>query len=305
MTTFHLKARHVALLLSLDKTRHLGQTAEALSMSQPAASKSLSQLEEQLGQILFERSGAGTHPTQAGEMVIAHARNLTGAADRLATDLHALQQRDQRVLRIGILPSASIHITPRLVSTLLAWDENLDISIHEGLLHELLDSLLDRQLDCVVGRTTSRIDSSQIEGYFLYEDPVAIVCGADNPLTREPSPAPSELAESMWILPIAGSVMSDRMDEMFDRLGMTRPRKRIHSNAILTNIRLINAHHWIAALPRVIAEHFESQGSLRILPVDTRVNFGNMQVLVRKEPERSPLVQAVIDSLTAQFTHGR
>ncbi|TEA79959.1 LysR family transcriptional regulator [Allopusillimonas ginsengisoli] len=302
MLSQHLKPRHITLLLSLDRTGHLGRTAEALNMSQPAASKSLAQLEEQIGQTLFERTGTGTRPTAIGELVIAHAKNLAGAADRLANDLKALQLRHQRVLRLGVLPSASIHIAPQLVSTLLAKAPDLDISIHEGLLHDLLDGLLDRRLDCVIGRTTSRIDSNQVEGRFLHEDPVSIVCGTGNPFARRRQLSPSDLAACMWILPIAGTVMSDRMDEMFDRMGTGRPARYIQSNAVHTNIQLINTHPWVSALPGVIAEYFQDQGHLRILPVDTRVHFGNMQVLVRKESNRGAPVQMVLDALAEMFS---
>lgn len=270
-------------------------------MSQPAASKSLAQLEEQIGHTLFERTGTGTHPTAMGELVIAHANNLSGAADRLASDLETMQLRRQRVLRLGVLPSASIHVAPQLVGALLAKAPDLDISVHEGLLHDLLDGLLDRRLDCVIGRTTSRIDSSQIEGRFLHEDAVSIVCGTGNPLARRRQLSPSDLASCMWILPIAGSVMSDRMHEMFDRMGMGQPKRQIQSNAILTNIRLINSHPWVAALPGVIAEHFQGQGRLHILPIDTRVNFGNMQALVRKDPNRGVPVQMALDVLGKMF----
>jgi len=303
MLPLHLKPRHITLLLSLERTQHLGRTAEALNMSQPAASKSLSQLEEQIGQILFERTGTGTRPTAIGKLVIAHAHNLAGAADRLAKDLETLQLRHQRVLRLGVLPSASIHITPLLISKLLSGAADLDISVHEGLLHDLLDGLLDRRLDCVIGRTSTRIDSNQVEGHFLYEDPVSIVCGPDNPLARRDRLLPADLTASMWILPIAGSVMRDRMDEMFGRLGLAQPERHIQSNAVLSNIRLINTHPWISALPGVMAEHFQRQGSLHILPLETRTNFGNMQVLVRKEADRAAPVQMVLDTLKAMF-HG-
>lgn len=296
----HLKQRHIDLLLALDRTRHLGQAADALHMSQPAASKSLAQLESLFGYTLFERTGSGTQPTVLGEAAIVHARNMAGAARRFGVELEALSQRGQRELRIGILPSASIHITPRLITALLSRAGNLEISVHEGLLHELLASLLERQLDCVIGRTTSRIDSSRIEGRFLYEDPISLVCGARNPLGNRRAPALAEVMNSTWILPVQDSVLSDRMDEMFDRLGVERPAKHIQSNAVLTNVTLINQYPWITALPRVIAEHFQKQGNIKILPIDTRINFGNVQVMTRKEssmPQPLALALAALQEL--------
>lgn len=301
----YLKPRHIALLLSLSRTRHLGQTAQELHMSQPAASKSLAQLEEQLGYALFERTGTGTLPTELGAMAIAHARNLAGAAQRLDDDLRAAHQRHQRVLRIGILPSASLHVVPRLVTALQARDAGLDITIHEGLLHDLLESLQDRRLDCVIGRTSSQVDARHIEEHFLYEDPIALVCGAINPLARKRRVSNAELASAMWILPVHPSVLSDRMDEMFNRLGMERPSRHIQSNALLTNLALINQHPWVTALPRGIAEHFQDQGSVRILPVDTRINFGNVQALVRREPAPGAPLALALRTLAELFGHDR
>ncbi len=296
-----LKPRHIDLLLSLDRTRHLGQTAAALHMSQPAASKSLAQLETQVGYTLFERTGTGTVPTALGEMVVAHARNLAGAAERMATALQVQHSQHRRLLHVGILPSAAIHIVPRLVSALIERDAELEITIHEGLLHELIDSLQAGRLDCVIGRTTSRIDATQIEGMFLYEDPIALVCGVGNPLARQAAVSVAELETAMWILPVRTSVLNDRMDEMFARLGMTRPARHVQSNAILANLTLINQHPWVTALPRVIAEHFQRQGSVHILPVDTRINFGNVQMLTRKDPVHTPPLRLVIETLRALF----
>ncbi|HEY9275125.1 LysR family transcriptional regulator, partial [Achromobacter sp.] len=88
----HLKRRHAELLVALDDERHLGRAAERLHMSQPAASKALAQLEEQVGYALFERGTQGTQPTYAGMVMIRHARNGLGAAQRVAAELRAAQE---------------------------------------------------------------------------------------------------------------------------------------------------------------------------------------------------------------------
>src|SRR5690606_4585686 len=129
---------------------------------QPAASKALAQLEEHVGNVLFERSGTGTNPTELGVLLINYARSLTGAAQRVSEELDAVLNRNRQTLRIGILPSTSIHITPRLITALLDRNSALEISITEGLLHELLASLTRHELDCVIGRPTSRINTEEV-----------------------------------------------------------------------------------------------------------------------------------------------
>jgi hypothetical protein len=61
----NIKLRHLQLVVALDQFRHLGRTAEFLSVSQPAVSKMLGEVESMLELTLFERSTRGTEPTPA------------------------------------------------------------------------------------------------------------------------------------------------------------------------------------------------------------------------------------------------
>ncbi|HRM92388.1 MAG TPA: LysR family transcriptional regulator, partial [Alicycliphilus sp.] len=70
----NLKLRHLQMLVALDQFRHLGRTAEFLSLTQPAVSKTLAEIESMFGLPLFERSTRGTEPTAAGASVVRFAR---------------------------------------------------------------------------------------------------------------------------------------------------------------------------------------------------------------------------------------
>lgn len=297
ISSIYLKQRHANLLLMLEKTRHLGKAAEALYISQPAASKALAQLELEVGHSLFHRSGSGMLPTALGEIVINHAKNIVGAATRLSSEIDALSNQRRHLLRIGILPSSSLHISPRLIAGLLTKDANLDISIQEGLLHDLINALHAHELDCVIGRVSSRENSEKIKGIFLYKDQTCIVCGSQNTLAFKENVSLADLMSFFWILPLRGSVLDDRVKDMFERFELPMPAKYVQSNAVLTNVMLLKNNPWVAVLPRVLAEHFEQQGAITILPIDTEINFGNIQVMIRKEESISPPLALAIDLL--------
>lgn len=302
-TAIFLKQRQIELLIALDQTRHLGQAAEQLHMSQPAASKALVQLEQHVGHALFERGGGGTAPTEAGRFLIEHARNLSGAATRLSVDLEAMLNKGLRRLRLGILPSPAIHIVPRLIDLLLEKDPALELSMQEGLLHELLPRLSSHDLDCVIGRTNSRMDKNEIDSIFLYEDPIAVAVGGGNRLVRGDETGIEDLLALPWILPVQGSVLRERIDEMFYRLTVPAPGRCIESNAVLANIILVNRHDWVIALPTVTARFFEELGHLRILPIDTRSQIGNVEVLIRKSDVISPPLRLALRALQEMFPH--
>ena len=74
----NLKLRHLQLVVTLDELRNVGRVAAYLNVSQPAVSKTLSALERELNMSLFQRTACGTEPTEDGECLILHARQILG-----------------------------------------------------------------------------------------------------------------------------------------------------------------------------------------------------------------------------------
>src|SRR5258706_11150847 len=72
----NLKLRHLQLLVALDELRHVGRAAEFLSISQPAVSKTLAEIERMYGLSLFDRSTRGTVPTASGSGLLRFPRSV-------------------------------------------------------------------------------------------------------------------------------------------------------------------------------------------------------------------------------------
>src|SRR5260370_41586925 len=89
--TYRLRLRHLQVLLSLARTGNLSQSAIALNTTQPALSKWLKELEEDVGLPLFERHARGLRPTSNGEALIEHARRIEAHLDTARDDMQALR----------------------------------------------------------------------------------------------------------------------------------------------------------------------------------------------------------------------
>ena len=88
-------------LLSLAQTGSFSRSAEALFLTQPALSRSIRALEDELGQALFDRVGRRSELTPFGREVVARARVLVGAADDLRDSGAQVARGDAGSLRIG------------------------------------------------------------------------------------------------------------------------------------------------------------------------------------------------------------
>jgi len=83
----NIKLRHLQLVVALDEFRHLGRTAEFLSVTQPAVSKMLGEVESMLGLTLFDRSSRGSEPTASGHAIVRFARSVLAEYERTRDEI--------------------------------------------------------------------------------------------------------------------------------------------------------------------------------------------------------------------------
>src|SRR3954452_19727816 len=83
---------------------HMGNAAARLYISQPALSQQIRALEQQVGLPLFVRHPRGMELTEAGEVLLAEARELLGRSERLERTVEELRSGRTRPLRIGLPP---------------------------------------------------------------------------------------------------------------------------------------------------------------------------------------------------------
>lgn len=99
---------------------NLSRAAELLFVSQPALTKQIRRLEEQLGAELFTRSRNGMALTEAGQALAERVPGLLAEWDRVLGETRAAGRRAARVLRVGFLASAANEATPEIIAAFTA-----------------------------------------------------------------------------------------------------------------------------------------------------------------------------------------
>ncbi|EHK65356.1 LysR family transcriptional regulator [Achromobacter arsenitoxydans SY8] len=284
-------------MIALDEERNLGRAASRLHMSQPAASKALTQLEEQVGYVLFERTSQGTRPTAAGTVMILHARHTLGSAVRVAEELQAAQERGTTLLRLGTLPSAAVTVAPSLIAALCQRMPALEVTLVEGVLDNLLDRLSVDELDIVLGRLGGRPLPAECEAMHLHDEPICIVSAPGHALASLRGQQLRDLRGRSWILPLPGTMLRERLERAFEQAGLPVPPARIHTNSLLATLAHIGQSDSLAVMPTAIAGFYRDRGSLDVLPVRIDANFGAIGAIYRQQGARMPAVQAALDWL--------
>lgn len=285
---FFLKKRQADLLVALAETRNLHKASVQVHMTQPAASKVLSQLETEIGFPLFERSAVGTVPTSSGNLVIEYARQILHSAQRVQAELEKIDHQQRRTLAIGALPSATQSVLPDLLSILRLRAPDLLVSIEDGIIEPLLEKLSVGKLDMVIGRRTELLDLTAFDRVILNYEPMVLVCGLQHPLAQTTGLEPARLQGCDWIFPLEGTYADARLVTLCDEYGLTNPNIVIRSSTTLTNVIMLGRENLIAAMPQGIARYFKNQNLLHILPLEKTVNFGEVLLFTKRSTVYSP-----------------
>lgn len=301
-----LKLRQLLLLRALGASGNLRRSAAALSLTQPAATRMLQELEQTLGVKLFERSPRGMAATPYGEAMIRHAGAVLADIDSAREELAALAEGSHGRVAVGTLMSTSSLLLPRAIARAKADAPRLQVAVHEGTHEQLLAALLAGDVDVMLGRVLPGTAQESVTVEILYREEFRVVCGAGNPLAGRRVKL-GELVDRPWILPAAHVPLRQRLDTLFLSRTGRRPADVVESVSVLTNLTLIRESAALGVLPAETAKQYAKLGLLAELNVSLKGILGPVALVTRRNHVRSPAGEAFLGLLraVAQELHGR
>ncbi len=274
-----LKLKQLNLLIILSETGNLSETARKANMTQPALSRWLKELEEDVGHKLFVRHTKGLAATEAGKVLIAHAQRILVEADRTQHDLNDLAHGQQRTLVIGMSPAAAPQFVPAVVTRFLSEHRNAHVEIQEGTMDNLIERLKLGGLDLVVGRLDNYIPDGEMRSELLYRDPIRIVARPNHPLTRQDTIAWQDLESYEWIIWPTGTPIRSRLDNALSAAGVRPPVYRVKSSSQVANLWLLQYSDMLSVASQSVAEHFHQRGLLTELNIPLGIVDGSVGMI--------------------------
>jgi DNA-binding transcriptional LysR family regulator len=208
---------------------NLGRAAERLHRTQPALTKCIDRLEEDLGARLFEKDGRGMRLTAAGEVLVRRTRQMAIMVEETAREMQEYAGGLQGNVRIGCVPTLAEHMMPRVFEQLLAEAPAITVNLSVAMNDNLLASLRDGELDLVLGpilETDPDIVCEQIA-----EDTMVVMASENHPIFDSPCTL-AGLLDYKWMLPARTVASRQWLDQTFERHGLPRPQVQIEPNVL-------------------------------------------------------------------------
>src|SRR5215472_3455720 len=177
-----IRLRHLRCFVVVAQERTLARAAQRLRLSQPAVSKTLTELEELAGVKLVERGRAGAQLTPAGERFLRHAVDVTQALESAAVALTQTGTPSVPAVEVGALPTVAGGLLARAIARLREHRRGVGVAVRTASNPELLAALKSGELDFAVGRMAEPAMMAGVSFELLYAESMAIVTRPRHPL---------------------------------------------------------------------------------------------------------------------------
>lgn len=168
--------------LAFIKTVELGsfsKAAAAVRYSQPAVSKMVKDLEEELGVMLIERGKGGLKLTSEGETLLPYIRSICEDCDRLTQKLTDMHQLRSGLIRIGAFASVTTYYLPDVIKSFNVDYPNVDFEMLSGDYKEIENWIVEGRVDCGIVPLPL---SEELDTVFLYRDKYMAILPKGHPL---------------------------------------------------------------------------------------------------------------------------
>jgi DNA-binding transcriptional LysR family regulator len=185
--------RHLHLVAEICRHGSFGRAARALEISQPALSKSIARLEDQLSVKLFARGNGRTQPTIFALHIVARSRQMLGNAEKIAIEVRQMAINDNGRVRIGAEPISRFGFLPALVESIVEDFPHLHLEIIDRPGAEIVPSLLAREIDIGITDAPEISASAELVTVPLFRSPIIAVARPHHPLfARSASQKPDD-----------------------------------------------------------------------------------------------------------------
>jgi DNA-binding transcriptional LysR family regulator len=182
-----MEIRDLQLLLSLDQHRHFGRAAGAVGLSQPALSKSLQRLEQDLGVKLFDRSRAGVVPTTVGQEVIRQARRLVSHAAEMKRTVDLMRGIEVGSIHVGVGPAMSESFITSAIARIADQHPQVRMTIRVDHWRQLSGWLLTGEVDLFIADIEEASQDPRFECTPLPTETFVWFCRKAHPLAKKKS----------------------------------------------------------------------------------------------------------------------
>jgi LysR family hydrogen peroxide-inducible transcriptional activator len=225
---------------------HFGRAAAACSVTQPALSMQIKELEDALGSVLIERGPRQVRLTRFGEEALRRARDILRSADELVDAARASRDDFTGRLRIGMIPTVAPYLLPAFIRRVSRKYPELDVHVREALTSKLIQEVTDGRLDAAV--VALPVSAPHLTEAPLFTESFLLLRPGED--RDRPAPKPEALREMKLLLLEEGHCFREQALS-FCNMQSTMPREVLDASSLSTLVQMVSAGMGVTLIPEM------------------------------------------------------
>jgi DNA-binding transcriptional LysR family regulator len=255
-----MELRHLRYFVAVAEALNFTKAATRLRLAQPALSRQVSDLEEELGVDLLKRTSHGVMLTAEGKLFLEDARTMLKHADESVAKVRALARGEVGELQVGYLPPLDLHILPRALAEFQKTTPGVRVELHDLGTDEICGELRNGTLDLALMIQPSEELTAGIEFEEVARYPFFVALASGHPLSKMKSISVETLAKQPLV--VLGRKRNSEYHRTLHRVfAPLRPNIAIESDSMNSLITEINVGKCVA----VVSEAFKQAVGKRLL----------------------------------------
>jgi LysR family transcriptional regulator, transcription activator of glutamate synthase operon len=293
-----MEVRQLRYLVALADEQHFTRAAERARVAQPALSQQVRKLEQELGVALFDRTTRRVRPTEAGTLLIAHARRVLAELDDARAELDRLTGLVSGRVTIGLTQTPGPLDVVRLLGDFHARHPQVELAVREDLSTTLAVALRADELDLAFLSLVEEEDRRGLAVQELAEEPLVLVVPDGHRLAARRRARIADLRDERLVAFFAGATIRAAVARTAAAAGFT-PRIAFETREVARARALVAAGLGVAVLPRSDAQ--APGPSVRIVALHAPTLTHRISLSWREGKRHAPAARALVEQ--ARTTH--
>jgi LysR family transcriptional regulator, benzoate and cis,cis-muconate-responsive activator of ben and cat genes len=269
-----MELRHLRYFVAVAEAENVSHAALKLHVSQPALSRQIRDLEDELGFLLLKRTAKSVSLTEAGRAFLAESRTVLQRAEDAVRTARAIATGSRGELHLGYAPSPTARILPPTLRAFQATLPNVRVRLHDLSTEEMLAGLREGKLQIafLVRPTLAMLRGFRFEE--LIRDPMRLAVPPNHPLARLRSIPLARAATEPWV-----ALSREDYPEYHESLAALFSKTKVKP-------RIVEEYEGAASLVSAV----ESGRGLAMAPQTLACSFGSRLKLIPFSPAPEPLM---------------
>lgn len=294
-----LKLNHLRMIVAIEDSGQISAAAEVLNISQPAASRMLSEMESITKTSLYERVARGVVLTTFGAALARRARKILLELREASREIGELKSGKGGSVFIGSVTAPAMSLVVPAINKVRKAYPGIEINIQVETSNVLARELLAARHDFIIGRIPDDLNPRLFEVTEIGIERACLIVRDRHPLMKQKVSSLSDVRDYDWVFQPPGTLLRRTIEDVFLSRGVALPENIVNTSSLLLTCAIICETDAIAPVAVDVAQFLASQSSnaadVRMLPIDFDINVKPYSMITARERALPPSARLLYD----------